>query len=446
MLDLCYVPFKATTTIIGAFFAAIPAALAVTAGYCFTHQQPIEGAEFAILAPLLAWMIKASYDQAKPQLIDFPNMLQQQLISARTLLDSFKQVLEAFESYPELRERIPALAKIEEFMNGVGFDSDELDSLIKLLETRTFEGAPSFFSRYGRVLRAFSLMSDLKYEFGSALQALGEVDAYLSMTKLMQEHAGKKNHLGENIGYSFVDFVESDTPYCKLTNFWCPLIDPATVVPASFELGGAGNASDAILTGPNTGGKSIAIKGLLINLILAQTFGITPAENVVMTPFAWIHTHMNIVDNPEAGESRFMAEALRAISIFDMVKACKDNEFCFIIIDEMFSGTEPIPGEECAFAFAEELARHRNSMSVIATHYRYLTMLPEQTNGAFKNYKVSVNRLENGALEFPYKLATGIADTNIALDILRLKLKDRGYETGFLNNAQMRVNQRRARG
>jgi DNA mismatch repair ATPase MutS len=179
---------------------------------------------------------------------------------------------------------------------------------------------------------------------------------------------------------------------------------------------------------------------------LAQTFGITPAENVVMTPFAWIHTHMNIVDNPEAGESRFMAEALRAISIFDMVKACKDNEFCFIIIDEMFSGTEPIPGEECAFAFAEELARHRNSMSVIATHYRYLTMLPEQTNGAFKNYKVSVNRLENGALEFPYKLATGIADTNIALDILRLKLKDRGYETGFLNNAQMRVNQRRARG
>ncbi len=300
----------------------------------------------------------------------------------------------------------------------------KLKSLIALLKTPTFKGKVSIFSRKGRVRAAYALMQEIKDELAPFLLALGEIDAYLSCATLYNEYKDKENR------FAFATYLEQASPYLHSENMWNPFIPSEKAIVNSITLGN-NLPLNIILTGPNAGGKSTFIKGISLNVLLAQTIGIIPARNFSFTPFAKINTYMNISDDISTGKSLFMSEVLRAQELVDTIQNLPTNKFVFSVMDEMFSGTSPREGEATSYPVAENLGTHPHSLLLLATHFPELKKL-ETATGKFKNYQVRFVHHANGTFTYPFKLQEGAADQNVAIDIL----KQQGFSGSILDRAQ----------
>ncbi len=309
----------------------------------------------------------------------------------------------------------------------------QLKELLRLIDTNTMHGKPSFFSYKGNALAAFKLMQSTKDEFANVMQLAGKLDAYLAIAKLLNSNQSGR--------YCFVNYqVGSSTPYLKIDGFWHPMLNPAKVIVNSIELGAAHGARNAIITGPNAGGKSTALKSIVLALIMAQTFGIAPAQAMTLTPFTQIGTYLNIADTI-GKESLYQAEMNRAQTLLNSINLLnKPGEFSFVIMDEIFTGTNQEEGAAGAFGIAKCLASFSQSMCLVATHYKQLTELEKATDGVFKNFKVSVVIHPDGKITPTYILDAGIADQKIALQLLQ----NAGFSNSILQAAQEALNNQTA--
>ncbi len=339
------------------------------------------------------------------------NYLQARLIGIATLVNTAKSITQLAQHHQILEQGVTLFADLSELF--ASHENKQIDKLVKQLQKNTFKGNASFFSISGRVLAANKLMENNKQEFARSMLALGELDACLSIAKMMKEFQQKR------VGYCFVEFIEHETPYLKLDDFWNPFINANIAVTNSIEFGG--NKPRAIIvTGSNTGGKSTNLKAIMTSILLARTFGIAPARNAVMTQFAYLGTSMNVSDNTATGDSLFQAEVKRAETLVKKVESLR-QEFGCLIIDELFTGTGPEKGAKAAKRVAAHLAKSNNIILILSTHFPEITNL-EQETGLFKNYKVDVYKDEHGNLVRPFKLEPGISNSNIADDILNQRL------------------------
>lgn len=333
---------------------------------------------------------------------DIAKHLQSRLIATASFVRQVKKL------YFLVQENSVLQSLLTQEFNSSG--SKGFKNLLNILDHNTFKGNPSMFSLTGRVLAAHKIMKDVKDEFAPFIEFAGRVEALLSIAKLYQEHEAKPAR------YCFANFIENaEMPYVLAQNFWNPFINPEIVVCNSIVLGDQ-KPNNIILTGPNTGGKSTVIKGLQLNLLLAQTLGIVPADQLVLTPFTVINCSLNVADDTSGGVSLFKAEVLRAKTIMERIRALQPYQFAYTIMDEVFSGTSPKEGEQAALRYARELARCENSMCTIATHFALMPDLEQE--GAYKNYKVSVHKNEQGKIVRPFKLEEGKSELNIAMDLL----------------------------
>jgi DNA mismatch repair ATPase MutS len=325
------------------------------------------------------------------------------------LFNGMQDMGNIIKNHESFKELFPEHKKL---INVFESRSSELRQLEALFKTSTLNSEPSFFSYKGRALAAFSLLREVKDSFFSSVETLGKLDAYVAVAKLIKE---KQEH-ATHAKVCFVDYKQQDYPEIMIKDFWHPFLDQNTVVTNSIALSGKANAQqtpkDMIVTGPNAGGKSTAI-----NILLAQTFGFAFAESMSLTPFAKINTYMNISDS--AGfESHFQAEMYRAQDLIKTIKSLEKNQFSFIVMDELFTGTNPEEGEAAAVGVANRLSSYGSSLCVLATHFKVMTTLEKETHGIMKNYKVTASKRADGSFFYPYTLQEGFSDQKIALDLL----------------------------
>ncbi len=323
------------------------------------------------------------------------------------------------------------LATFPEFQGLVKFFEDDvaqeemLKDLMDLVENPTLEGDASYLSDKGIVLRAFDLAYKVKSKLENLVESTGKVDVYLSCAKLVKEFEHKQ------VRFCYANYETSDKPFVVAKGFWHPLIDTENVIPNNVTLGTNSFKPNMIITGPNAAGKSCILKALTISLIMAQTFGIVPAEEFTFTPFTSIATYLNITDDVDAGNSLFKSEVKRAQKLIDKIQTSQPHEFSFTVFDEIFNGTSPVEGTAAAYGVAKHLGGFENSVSLIATHFPLITKLEQDVN-TFANYKVTVDKDEQGHISYPYKLVPGISNQHVALDIL----KNEGFEGSVIEEAQ----------
>ncbi|MFH1643823.1 MAG: hypothetical protein ABIA74_01480 [bacterium] len=318
---------------------------------------------------------------------------------------------------------------IKNMLPGLVQDDVEVNKFFKTLSTRTFKKKYSMFSLNGKILAAYKKMYEVKDQLISQLRSVGRLDAYMSIAKLFKKYEKK-----ENAKYSFVEYLELDKPTFEIKEFWHPELDVDKVITNNLEIGKTNR--NIILTGPNAGGKSTVLKAITINLIFAQSFGIAPANQIKLTPFTLMNTYLNITD-AVGQESLFQAEMNRAKKLIDMVSELQPNQFSFIIMDEVFTGTNPEEGSAAAYGILKKLSRLNHHLSINATHFvTQLGRLEKDTDGVCKNYKVYVNKDEYGNIKFTYKLEQGLTDQKIALDLLRQS----GFDSDILREAHEAMN------
>lgn len=258
----------------------------------------------------------------------------------------------------------------------------------------------------------------LTTNFGKRLSFLKTIDATLAKTIINQiymvDMLNSISRLHTECGFGFCQAMTRKIPTVNIDKVWHPSINAATVVSNNISLNARKNA---ILTGPNAGGKSTLVKSILLSVVLAQTFGVVNAVDLSFTPFEFINSQISIPDC-KGKESLFEAEMHRCKFSLEQIRSMPSGS-SFVIMDEIFNSTNPIEGIAGAYAIAKTLGSLKSTIVMFTTHYNYLTKLQRDTK-RFINYKMDVTRTETG-FEFPYELSSGISKQYIALDLLRSK-------------------------
>ena len=140
-----------------------------------------------------------------------------------------------------------------------------------------------------------------------------------------------------------------------------PLMDRAVNVPLQFEIGG--QTRGIVITGPNTGGKTVAIKTVMLNCMMAQCgLHVTCGEADICMNCSYL---CDIGDGQNLSEnlSTFSAHIKNVLTVLGEI-----NRESFVIMDEMGSGTDPAEGMGIAIAILEEL-RKSGATFLVTTHY-----------------------------------------------------------------------------
>jgi hypothetical protein len=158
-----------------------------------------------------------------------------------------------------------------------------------------------------------------------------------------------------------VEFVGGKKPVLMIKDFGDPSISMSSRIVSSLRMG-ASSQQHAIVTGPNRGGKSSFMRGVLINVTLAHAFGAAFADKAQMSYFSWIADGLRLDDTP--GEtSMFEREVSFASSILN-----KRQGTGLILYDELFHSTNPPDAIRTSKIFCKGLWRKKNCLSIISTH------------------------------------------------------------------------------
>lgn len=282
----------------------------------------------------------------------------------------------------------------------------------------------------GDAFAAYILLDEIKSELAPLIEAVGVIDAYRSAAQIFTESASVTLRGSESNCYSFVTFIDDELPRFDAHNLWNPLVGRERAVPSDFALGGELVAKNALVSGPNAGGKSTTLRAIMTSVLCAQGFGVAPAQSLVMTPFTHLITYFDILDSTADENSHFITEMLRAKQLTDVIQNLQPNERALVMVDELFRGTEGAVAASLSKALLKHLGSYDRSMLVLASHFRATTGLEVETKGRFKNFHVSafVN-----PIKYPYKLSEGPTTQNIAFNLL----EENGFNTyGVVNDAR----------
>lgn len=185
-----------------------------------------------------------------------------------------------------------------------------------------------------------------------------------------------------------------------------PLIDPKKVVPVSVSFGAGYNF--LLISGPNTGGKTVTMKlAGLFSLMAASGFYVPAADGSNFSIFKSVYCDIGDEQSIEQSLSTFSSHMKNVIEISE-----KADEKSLVLIDEIGAGTDPEEGGAIARAVFERLIE-RGCYGIITTHYSSL-----------KEYAFTEKRIMNASMDFDeqtfaplYRLNVGVAGSSNAIKI-----------------------------
>lgn len=237
-----------------------------------------------------------------------------------------------------------------------------------------------------------SMIQDEKDAFLQNKRTIDKLDHVFAKAKLSLEYDGKEP-------------VINSIHRIRINNGRHPLMPREMYVPLNFEIGGETNG--IIITGPNTGGKTVAIKTVALLCYMAQCGLHIPCEDAEIGMSNRFLCDIGDGQNLTQNLSTFSSHIKNVLEILQ--KADRES---LVILDELGSGTDPAEGMGIAISILEELNKI-GCLYLVTTHYPEVKHYAEQKDGVL-NARMEFDR---DSLRPLYKMVIGEAGESCALHI-----------------------------
>ncbi|MBQ6695530.1 MAG: DNA mismatch repair protein MutS [Lachnospiraceae bacterium] len=246
-----------------------------------------------------------------------------------------------------------------------------------------------------RILYELTCMVDRDAEaIRGNIQMMEKLDYIFSKGKLSMHYAGVEPQI--------------TTERClRLKDARHPLMDRKVCVPLQFELGNG--IHGIVITGPNTGGKTVALKTVALNCMLAQCGLHVPCREALICMNSNYLCDIGDGQNLSENLSTFSAHITNVLDILRRV-----NPQSLVILDELGSGTDPLEGMGIAVAILEEL-RRSGALFLVTTNYPEIKVYAERAE-SIVNARMTFDK-EN--LKPLYQMVIGEAGESCAFYIAR---------------------------
>lgn len=265
------------------------------------------------------------------------------------------------------------------------------------------------------IRRILSALSHMVSQRGDAIKAtvdaLADLDLAFAKARYAEEISGSPAEIVSFAGR------KDDHPgsTVRLLAARHPLLHRDQVVPIDVELDA--DTYVLVITGPNTGGKTVSLKTVGLLALMTQAGLHIPAESgSALSPFTGIYADIGDEQSIEQSLSTFSSHMTNIISFLDNA-----DHHSLVLLDELGAGTDPAEGSALARALLEHF-RRRCSTTFVATHYPELKGYAQLTPGV-RNASVE---FDTETLSPTYKLTIGLPGRSNALTIARrLNLPER---------------------
>ena len=249
------------------------------------------------------------------------------------------------------------------------------------------------------IARILSELSDrvgeAYYDLSNNQKLLTELDFIMAKGRLSQKMKAEEPKIDRS---GYLDLIDARHP----------LLNMETVVPVSVELGK--DYRTLVVTGPNTGGKTLTLKTIGLLCMMAQSGLHIPASSESRIPvYQYIFADIGDEQSIEQSLSTFSSHMKNIVFVVQ-----KADERTLVLLDELGAGTDPTEGAALAISILEELLS-RGAYTVATTHYNEL-----------KKYAISTPNVENASMEFnvetlspTYRLSIGVPGRSNAFEISR---------------------------
>ena len=338
-------------------------------------------------------------DTASTTLADLRRKIRQTEDSIRTKLDAIiknsttnKFLQDAVVSLRNGRYVVPVRAEYRGEVGGVIHDVSSSGATVFVEPTAVVEANARIMQlraqeqeEITRILSAFSAqVGSLEPQFSYSYDAMLKIDLLLAKARLAIEQG------------AFMPAV-SDTIHFKLNKARHPLIDKKKVVPVDIALGD--EYDTLVITGPNTGGKTVSLKTAgLLNAMAQYGFLIPAHESSVVCNFREYLVDIGDEQSIEQSLSTFSGHMKRISGILELA-----GHGTLALLDELGAGTDPAEGAALAVSILEQL-RRQGSLLMATTHYAEMKVYALETPGVV-----------NASCEFnvetlmpTYKLSVGV--------------------------------------
>ena len=338
-------------------------------------------------------------DTASTTLADLRRKIRQTEDSIRTKLDAIiknsttnKFLQDAVVSLRNGRYVVPVRAEYRGEIGGVIHDVSSSGATVFVEPTAVVEANARIMQlraqeqeEITRILSAFSAqVGSLEPQFSYSYDAMLKIDLLLAKARLAIEQG------------AFMPAV-SDTIHFKLNKARHPLIDKKKVVPVDIALGD--EYDTLVITGPNTGGKTVSLKTAgLLNAMAQYGFLIPAHESSVVCNFREYLVDIGDEQSIEQSLSTFSGHMKRISGILELA-----GHGTLALLDELGAGTDPAEGAALAVSILEQL-RRQGSLLMATTHYAEMKVYALETPGVV-----------NASCEFnvetlmpTYKLSVGV--------------------------------------
>lgn len=294
-----------------------------------------------------------------------------------------------FYALNKMIERIRECEPLGELGEDLGFLKTFMNSFAVKTQLNKGDVAPS--KRWVFYLD-HHFRKQFKSEFRRVLDIYYKLDAYLSIAIVARKEA-----------LSFPEFV--DIPACfEARDIWHPLIQNSVKNDFSSD----GNPAICILTGANTSGKTTFLKSSGILIYLAHLGWPVPAREVRMSFYDRLFSSIHLSDDINLGYSHFYNEIMR---VKEMAQALHNGKKCFVLIDELFRGTNQQDALHCSKTVLDGFGNFKTSSFIISTH------LMELLDGYRESPLVRMNcfrtKIVGSDFENTFLLEPGIASEKV---------------------------------